>query len=281
MPYCSNCGAENPQEASFCASCDSPMSAIPTDDVLIARDIGGLISETFGVYRRHFWPFVIIVLLAEIPLVVASLTDRKVLSVILTLVSVFLGILAYGAIIYGVASQYLGRGVRVGECYERAWRRIISLVVGSILVAIVLLLLFLLSFLIIGIPVFFYILVVWFFFPQAIMLERMSVFSAFGRSSEWVKGSWWRVFGIGVVFVLVIIGLSVVASIPGVIAGLFSEPVGDSVGAVAGIFVTPIVNIGATLVYLDLRVRKERYTLKTMASELGLEEVSYLGETGL
>ncbi len=274
MPFCSSCGAENPTEARFCTNCGSRVAAFLTEEALIPPfplNLGGLISETFGLYGRNFWPFVIIVLLAQIPnLVGLIIAAAGTLFILLTLGSVLLGILAYAATIYGVASLYLGHRVNVGQCYGRALGSVASLTVAFILFGVTLLFTGFLSLFIIGIPLFFYILVIWFFFPQAIMFERKNVIAAFGRSRELVRGSWWRAFGIGVVFVLVMIAISIAASIPGVAADRFSETLGIILGIVAGIIVTPIGYIGGTLVYLDLRVRKERYTLDAMASELSL-----------
>ena len=43
---------------------------------------------------------------------------------------------------------------------------------------------------------------------------------------------------------------------------------GQAVSTIWSTLLTPILHIGATLVYFDLRVRKEGYTLETMAAEV-------------
>ena len=83
------------------------------------------------------------------------------------------------------------------------------------------------------------------------------------------RGSWWRVFGIGVVFVLIEFGLLMVSLIAASILASLIPAMGDILNTGVGALLFPINAVGATLVYLDLRVRKEGYTLEEMASEIG------------
>ncbi len=121
---------------------------------------------------------------------------------------------------------------------------------------------------IIGIPLFFYLLVALFFYTPAIMLEGKDIIGSLGRSRQLVAGSWWRIFGIGIVFVLLLLGLSVTASIPGIIFSFISPYLASIYSAVVNILLFPIVIIGMILVYIDLRVRKEGYTLTQMVYEV-------------
>ena len=52
------------------------------------------------------------------------------------------------------------------------------------------------------------------------------------------------------------------------IFGFASPLLGDLVYAAYAVLVTPFMYIGATLVYLDLRVRNEDYSLGLLASEV-------------
>ena len=286
--YCPSCGSENPVDASLCIRCGASIHETPSwgsrsdsgtgygepagaYGALMPRDLGDLISETFRVYRKGFWGFVVIALCAQIPFLIEQLTPMPVLVSILFLVaSFFLFILADGAITLAVAWQYLGRQINVAESYRAAWGRILSLVGGALIFIIALLFSALLSVIIIGIPLFFYLLVKWWFYVQAIMLEgQTGPREALRRSHGLVTRSWWRVFGIGIAFLLVGIGVNIAASIPGFIALAFSPTVSTIFLFVAGVVVLPIGTIGATLVYFDLRIKKEGYTLERMTSEAG------------
>ena len=289
--YCTNCGTENAHAATVCMNCGAPLQAIPERDaplhgelsasgggtlrseylhttgVFIPRNLDGLLGETFKVYRGNFLRFYLIALVAQVPSLIGQIAPMPLGVIILFFVVGYVAIiLAAGATIYAVASQYLGRETNIGQCYARAWNRVVSLL-GSTLIFI--LASAILIALVIGIPLFFYILVRWFFYAEAIIIEgKRGPREALGRSHELVRGSWWRVFGIGVVFVVLIAIVGLVASIPGSIAANYNSPAGSILLSIFGSAVTPIGFIGSALVYFDLRVRNETYTLGTMASEV-------------
>ena len=75
-------------------------------------------------------------------------------------------------------------------------------------------------------------------------------------------------FGIGVVFVLLGIALLIPAIIASVIVGFINAVLSNVVLGVAVALVTPVVYIGSTLLYIDLRVRKEGYGLQALADDL-------------
>jgi hypothetical protein len=115
-----------------------------------------------------------------------------------------------------------------------------------------------LSITIIGIPAAIYFAVTWTFIWQAALIDGSGPRAALARSSALVRQNWWRVLGIMLVV--------------GIIAGAISAVLGTIpvVGSTIGsILSTPIAVTGATLLYYDLRVRKEGYTLEALAEELG------------
>ena len=273
---CTSCGSENPPEAAYCIRCGAltqgpiapaggPLAAA---GALPPRDLGDLVTDTFSVYRGNFQTFFLISIIANIPFLISGLIGNLVIELVLLIFGIVFSVLAGAAMVYVVAAQYLRMNPTVGECYRRASRRIWSLL-GSAIVF--LFALGLSSVTIIGIPLAFYVLVRWYFYSQAVMLEgRRGPREALGRSHGLVKGSWWRVFGIGIVFVIVTGFLSFIAIIPSLVGGIFNAVVADILFTIGGAVVTPIGAIGATLVYIDLRVRKEGYTLETMAREVDL-----------
>ena len=278
---CPQCGHDNQPEAGFCAICGTPLIAqadqdgeprpFPSDqapDRIPPRDVSELVGETFDVYRTSFWPFFIIALAPEVPLVVPS--------VVPDFATVFLGLLFFlialfltpDAMVYAVAQHYTVGRINVTECFRRAWYRVLSLFFSFFMVSFVLVLCILLSVLVIGIPMFFYFLVVLFFAPEAIMIEGDGPLAALVRSEELVRGSWWRVFAIGLVFVLVLIGLFVLGAIAASIVSLVGPIVGDLASIAVLALIIPVVNIGRTLVYLDLRARKDDYSVAELATEI-------------
>jgi hypothetical protein len=111
------------------------------------------------------------------------------------------------------------------------------------------------------------------FVPQAIVLEHTSVREAFSRSSQLVRGSWWRVFGIGVLVNLPAIpGVAVV----GLLITLAGALWGSGAAGIAQVLapsllvptvVWPIPLTAATMLYYDLRVRQEGFSLQPAGAE--------------
>lgn len=111
---------------------------------------------------------------------------------------------------------------------------------------------------------------------QAVVLEGRGPLSALGRSWTMMRGSFWRVLGIIVLIYLLIQIITVVPSalLGGVIGAIFSEldqfmlqqSLSQLVGYVIQIFVLPLQLIGYTLLYYDVRVRKEGFDLELRAS---------------
>lgn len=69
--------------------------------------------------------------------------------------------------------------------------------------------------------------------------------------------------------VVIFVGLALAPLVPVAILTLINETLGGFAGTVLFTLLGPIVPIGATLVYIDLRVRKKGYNVDAMAAELG------------
>ena len=193
------------------------------------------------------------------------------ISVVLFVIGLVALSLASAATVHAVAQHYLHQEIDVARCYARAWGKVISLIVDGILVILALGGAVILSFIIIGIPLFFYLAVSWSVFVPAIVLDGETATGALGRSRTLVKGSWWRVFGISIVLWFIVFGLYVAVFIALEIVGLFNTAVGNILSSAATILIFPIFPIALTLLYIDLRVRKEQYSLRMMTSEVGPE----------
>ena len=229
---------------------------------------------------------------------------------ILLLATIMLSIVAAGAMVFGVARHYTRGGVDVMDCLSHAFQVAVLLIAQGIVVMVViggLLLvggiLFILGivfagfaawggngdsealgviFIIVGLLLTLLGLVIaiwlgvnWFCGSQAVVIEGKGPVAGLGRSWNLVRGSWWRVFGIGLVVAIIVIVAGTVIAIPiGVIAGIAAFASGEAftlVGAIAGavatILTAPFAYIAGTLLYFDLRVRKEGFDLDVLADE--------------
>ena len=115
--------------------------------------------------------------------------------------------------------------------------------------------------------------------PQAVIVEGLRPLDALKRSFLLVRDSWSRVFGIGLVLLLVLMGLALVLAIPFGMASALAAPEGASTvgdvflflaGVTVSIVVPPVASIATTLLYFDLRVRKEKYDTEALSRELGV-----------
>jgi len=245
-----------------------PRQAVSIYGALPPRNLGELLSESFTVYSRNFVPFFALALIAAAPSILGALTEGSS-RVVLFIVGLLFSRCVYTSITWAVAQQYIGRSVTVGQCLSVALKHLGTIVVAGILAFLIVAGSAVLILLIIGIYFFFYFLVSLFFTTEAIVIDRTSATGAISRSINLVRGSWWRVLGIGIVFVLATGLITLVLQIPAAIIGVANETTGEVISAAVASVVAPIIPIGRTLLYLDLRVRKENLTLDRLAVEMG------------
>jgi hypothetical protein len=187
------------------------------------------------------------------------------------------GRLAEAGCLRAVADAYLGDTVSWRSSLGFALRRLPAVVAVSIVSAFLIGIGFFL-FLIPGIYLWgaFYVAV------PALLVEGSGPFRALGRSRRLVRGRWWGTIGVAV------IGLLLVSLITGLISGLvialaFSNPARNTVSGfvlstlastVGSMIATPAAAAFTTVLYIDLRVRKEGFDLWLLAQRLGVEPPS-------
>ncbi len=181
--------------------------------------------------------------------------------------------LAVGACFKAIADAYLGETPGVRSSLRFAFGKLHSLLWLTFL-----------YYLIAGFGLLFcvipgvFLLVAWIVAIPALMTEDLRGRHALGRSYRLVQGRWWPTLGLSV------IGLLIAAFIEGVIQTIFSltllSDAGDSVlflltiGAIAttlgALVSTPLVAAFRTVLYFDLRVRKEGFDLELLAERVGV-----------
>ena len=302
---CSRCGHENTDDARYCGECGEPQqeerrepgpyppsegaagpgSPPPSGSVagpsdIPPRDLGQLIGETFSTYGKALVPLFVIAIIPQIPSMLSialgsggSTDDLASVGyssreLVLTLIAVLLGIPSAAAAVFCVGRVLTGRKIDVVTCYYLAFTVLIPSAVVTVIVTLALVASAILMLIIIGIPLFFYLLVIWFFAIPAVVIEGRDGISALNRSRELTLGSWRRLFGIGVVYMLIFIALAIPGGIVSAILG-FVRPELFAIGlGVTAALVLSVYYVSSVLVYLDLRVRKEGYSLQALADDL-------------
>lgn len=239
----------------------------------------------------------------------SSLTPMNILIRIpLGLIALVAGIVMQGAMIHAVSQQYFSRPVNIGRAFGFSWRRTGVMLGAELLVFLAIASVFLIivgiptalhfavhggvgwrtslaigvMLVIVGTPAAIYLGINWAFVLQTALLEGCGPRAALSHSSELVKRSWWRVLGILLLLIIITVTIIYIPSTIGVgIALVASTTLPVTIKAmiwigiliwyiVMAILTVPISTIGATLLYFDLRVRKQGYSLDALANELGL-----------
>ena len=273
---------------------------------LAPRNLAELLDETFFIFGRHLKGFTVLVAVVQLPVSVATLVILEYVGegsfiwdsatlIAAFLLGVFGSLFAYGAAVFAVGQQYVTGEIAIRSCYSKAWWRVRSLWVLTLALAAAFAIflvplsvsdqsavLLLAVLLMVGsIALFIY----WSMSVQAMIVEGHKGIGALKRSATLVLRSWWRVFGITLVLGLVGVGLAVLVSIPFFLIAKTSAILGGP-GAAQGslasgalllladsavrITVLPLLFIGGTLLYYDLRVRNEEYDVATLSREMGI-----------
>ena len=180
-------------------------------------------------------------------------------------------LLSTAACLRAIAQAYLGEPADWRSSLRYAWRLTPSLLLLTLLYALGLVL----GFLLLILPgIWLY--VAWAFATPALLVEGLRGRKALGRSFGLVKGRWWRTFGVLTVgFILAAIISTVVQGVflVGIVVGEGNDALVLVLSAIAGIVglavSTPFQAALLTVLYFDLRVRKEGFDLELLAQEIG------------
>lgn len=267
--------------------------------ILGPRSLLDILVETFKIYKRNPVRLLAIVAIVEIGLGfmwsipdfsglrpstpeagTASLTHLIPIGIMLVVASIMGLSLMQGALIHAISEQYLRQSINIGRAFRFAWERLAALAGAMILVLfattgiLVVSIGFTVSispdvgyiFVAAGFCVGLYLMVRWSFILQVALLERLGPLAAMLRSSALVKRNWWRVMNMTIIIGIITVGISIIlGTVP---------TIGPTLGSILS---TPVFAIGITLLYYDLRVRKEEYNLDLLAAELHMSE--FLGDT--
>ena len=278
---CDNCGQENAVGSKFCTWCGNELPMASADSPMGRRDLGQLISYTFELYRNNFQKFFLLALpIALVNILPAfvftdlidpnTIQDDESLEEFLdqfgtffgaifslVVISGVIGLFVQGAVSHAVGTHYSGKQINVTNSYFRSLSNILALIVAMILVFLALAISFPLMIFFIGIPLAIFIAISFAFVVPIVMLEGAGPIDALQRSYNLVKGSRMRVLGIGIVFILLVIGLNIPFSLISLIVGDSSLAVETVITAIGQVLITPVTGIGLTVVYFDLRIKRE------------------------
>ena len=287
-----------------------------------------ILDNMFSLYRNHFRLFVTIcsvyfVCGFAVNLLIGCATVSAtgggefnmlmlaVVTGVLSLISSVIMLLVIGGLVFTSAQVFLGKPITAGMAFKQTKRRFWSFFFSNLLYGIVVIALMVPNVIIlvlffsgiwrsiaaalvvgiISIAAALFVGVCWVFCSQAAVFEEKSAVRALKRSSELVKGGWWRVFGMMIgIFLLVffvqsilqfsilfVLGLSQTMGGDGnsldMLRQMFipqlttwEELIAHSIRNFVSLAITslmmPVGLIGATMVYFDRRIRKEGFDIE-------------------
>jgi hypothetical protein len=179
--------------------------------------------------------------------------------------------LATAACFRAIAQSYLGESADWRESLRFATRHIPSLLLITLLYVLGV---GLGTVLFIGPGIWLY--VAWAFALPVLLVEGARGRVALGRSFALVKGRWWKTFGtlvVGFILAAIISSLMQAIFLVGMVVGDDNDTVVLVLSAIAGIvglsISTPFQAALLTVLYFDLRVRREGFDLELLAQEIG------------
>jgi hypothetical protein len=264
--------------------------------------IGDILDETFRLYRENFTLFVATCAVLEVPVQIinflirlsapvavpptpgqsltpaqaSALAAGSAASSIGALIAAFAAAIMTAALAVAISNRYLNRSVTVGDAYRATMNRLGPLLLAIVWAGVRFILLGIACVVLVGIPFLIYFAVAWSLLSQVVMLENVGGGGASGRSRELIRGYWWKTLGLLVVtWLLVMILTAIPAAVVGAIAG---SGAGSSaagllitgiVGLIIGVLVQPIPIAAMTLLFYDLKIRKEAFDLEAMVQQAG------------
>lgn len=267
-----------------------------------------ILDGIFTIYRNHCRLLleiaaVYLVLEFALDLITAYLVQEAETSTTLLIAGFSLmatsviSLLVTAGLMYASAQVYLGKEGSFGAAFQQAFRRFWSYLGSSVLY---LLAVVGLCITVIGIPFGIYFGVRWSLYSLPVLLEESKAWNALGRSTELVKGSWWRVLGIllsiylisFMITIILYISVEFILTLSGIIAteqadggnglldmlrrlfaptpteaGWVTYAVQRFVMLLIATITMPIGLIGSTLLYFDLRIRKEALDIEMQVTD--------------
>jgi hypothetical protein len=254
--------------------------------LLRPRRIGEILGDALKLYGRHWQNLIVIVAVIVIPLSIAQvligdlwirggITQEKLRNgveistgtvvggvlagLVLAFVSILMWTILTGAITRAAAGTFLRRDLDIGESYRYGLARFWSIVLVGVLSALAIAV----GFLLLIIPGFIVLTFLACAIPVLVIEDRRGV-EALRRSWDLVRGQGWHVFGT----------IIVAALLTGLVSSVLTAPFGDNyaarsiVAAIASAITMPYMALVGVFIYLDLRVRKERYSAADLERDL-------------
>ena len=255
--------------------------------------IGDILDTTFRLYRMNFVPFMTTSLIVFVPYAVLmlfikigmaptiietedgpmqqeSIGASLVFFLGMVLTALIVRPLVMGALTYQISAAYLGEQLSAVDSFRLASKRILSLLGTQILSGIVIFL----GLLLLIVPGIIFSL--WFLvLTPVVFLDLLGGTKALSRSKELMKGNLGKGFLLSLILQLLGFVVGFVVVLPFTLIGTLSNPIWNGLPETAAeAILLPFVTAPFTLLYYDLRIRKEAFDLERLSASMAAPSVT-------
>lgn len=238
-------------------------------------EIGRVISTSLAVFTRNFVPFFVISLLIGIPYILVSFwmlgtVDVAAIEQTGQLPPGFWGMVVVGALVYlltvvliqatlvfGTVQDLRGQKASFGDCLARGLASLPRVAVGALLAGIAVAIGMMLL-LVPGIIL----LVIWWVFVPAMVIEGASITASFGRSRDLTRGHRWGIFGL-----LLIVGVAqwVISLVVGLLGAALGPTGAEVLNIAIALVFSGFASVMSAVGYYYLRAEKEGIVIDDIA----------------
>jgi uncharacterized membrane protein len=231
---------------------------------------GPIFTNAWSVYTANFLTFTAVAVVIGLPDLIEADPQTKSGTALLTLAGIaglILEFIGLAVILYGAFQVMRGRDIAILDVLRHVLSRFWAIIALAILLGIALFL---------GLMLFIIPAVVmaarWAVAPPVCVVEGLGPFASMQRSADLTRGHRWKIFGLLVVALLLLITTSIVVGIPTEwIVGLVPEgiprtAVYNIINTIVIAIYTAYFNIVLVMIYRDLRVAKEGVDTEQIAA---------------
>lgn len=248
-----------------------------SDLSLRPRSAAEIIDAAFRMYRQYFVGFITLSAIVYLPIYVVRVLFARMLPLIEEgqpgpLLAVFIGLLIFllwmpiveASLSIAASDRYHGREIEPARAIGDALTRIGKLFIVKSWTWFILSL----AFIFLIIP-FFYFFARYFAVPQAMLFERTGIRRGLARSRQLAKGEKWKILKtLGLIWLIVMAATATVDLMMQPDPGDAPSMLSQLLGSLVSMIVYPLVPITATLLYYDVRIRREGYDIEVLSAEL-------------
>ena len=229
---------------------------------LRARTAGEILDAAFQIYRSRWIPMVAATAVLVLPvLLVQAVAPMSVLPMLDSISNLFF-LAATAAVVVIASGAYTGRDVGAMEAVRTLGGRFFSVWGAAIIQG----LLIFVGLLLLIVPAFIF--GAWTFaIQQAVMLEGRTAGDAFGRSRELARGHLKHIL-VTMLLAVVIVYAAVLGVALVVAMAVAGERTWGLALSLALVALNPITAVVGTVLYYDLRIRKEAFDVQVAADRL-------------